>query len=369
MIRKLVNIGGLEVKPGMKAHGYMDVGVLAGGTQVRVPIQVLHGAFDGPRVCLESGMHGWEPMGTEILRRALLRVDPATLRGTIVCLPLTQPQSIEFGGSVESTGTRTSPADQLDLNKVWPGKHANAWLTERVAAVNWDVIKDCEYVIDYHDGTGACRELPVAFPQIFPVDSPMAIGGGADGTGGSGTQIALTKERMHELNELVLGMAKAFGSSAIWIRDKTPLTPTMLNGCCMTNSIPCLVVEAGGGSQLDDTITPAVECTLNLLRHLDMIDGDLILPKKQIMVDNYFVYRSYMGGFFIPEADYVLGSIVTKGQVLGKVLDPFTSEVKEECVSPINGWLISTRIMMPINPGGYIAHIADSDRIVWERKN
>ena len=366
MTRKAVTIGGLTVQPGTREHGYMDVAVLAGGTQVRLPIQVFHGVFDGPRICLESGMHGWEPMGTEILRRALLRVDPAKLRGTIVCLPLTQPQSIEYGGSVESTGTRTSPADQLDLNKVWPGKHTNAWLTERVAAVNWDVIKNCEAVVDYHDGTGACNELPVAFPQIFPAGVAVTVGGEADGTGGGGQGVALTEGQRQELNAKVLAMAKAFGSTAIWIRDKSPFTPTMLNGCCMINGIPCLVVEAGGGSQLDETIEPSVECTLNMLKHFGMIDGELILPKRQIMVDHYYVFRSYMGGFFIPEPGYVMGGIVTKGQLLGKVLDPFTSEVKEECISPVNGWLISTRIKMPINPGGYIAHIADTDRIVWE---
>ena len=324
MTRKAVTIGGLTVQPGTREHGYMDVAVLAGGTQVRLPIQVIHGVFDGPRICLESGMHGWEPMGTEILRRALLRVDPAKLRGTIVCLPLTQPQSIEYGGSVESTGTRTSPADQLDLNKVWPGKHTNAWLTERVAAVNWDVIKNCEAVVDYHDGTGACNELPVAFPQIFPAGVAVTVGGEADGTGGGGQGVALTEGQRQELNAKVLAMAKAFGSTAIWIRDKSPFTPTMLNGCCMFNGL------------------------------------------RQIMVDHYYVFRSYMGGFFIPEPGYVMGGIVTKGQLLGKVLDPFTSEVKEECISPVNGWLISTRIRMPINPGGYIAHIADTDRIVWE---
>jgi hypothetical protein len=44
-----------------------------------------------------------------------------------------------------------------------------------------------------------------------------------------------------------------------------------------------------------------------------------------------------------------------------------TSEVVETCTSPVNGIVVSSRIRMPINPGGYIAHIADTDTITWER--
>jgi len=62
-----------------------------------------------------------------------------------------------------------------------------------------------------------------------------------------------------------------------------------------------------------------------------------------------------------------LGAHVKKGQVLGRVVDPVTSEVLEECTSPINGIMVSTRVRMPINPGGYIAHIADTDSVIWER--
>jgi predicted deacylase len=100
-----------------------------------------------------------------------------------------------------------------------------------------------------------------------------------------------------------------------------------------------------------------------------MIGGKPILPQKQIMVNNYVVYRSQMGGFYLGEPGIKLGVKVKKGQLLGKIVDPVTSEVVEECRSPLNGLIISRRIRMPINLGGYIAHIADLDAIIWERKN
>jgi predicted deacylase len=98
-----------------------------------------------------------------------------------------------------------------------------------------------------------------------------------------------------------------------------------------------------------------------------MIDGEPVLPERQVMVDNYVVYRSLTGGFYLQEPEIQLGAEVEEGQVLGRVVDPVTSEVMETCRSPVNGIVISRRVRMPINPGGYIAHIADIDSIIWER--
>ena len=33
----------------------------------------------------------------------------------------------------------------------------------------------------------------------------------------------------------------------------------------------------------------------------------------------------------------------------------------------MNAIVISSRVRMPINPGGYVAHLADIDSIVWRR--
>ena len=129
-----------------------------------------------------------------------------------------------------------------------------------------------------------------------------------------------------------------------------------------------MVVEAGGGSAFDETVDMAVENTLNVMKHLKMIEGELVLPERQIFVNNYVVYRSVTGGYYLAEPEIKLGAEVKKGQVLGRVIDPLTSEEREVTRSPVNGIIISRRIKMPINPGGYIVHIADTDSIIWERE-
>lgn len=367
MSKSDVTIAGQSIAPGEKGFGYLHVGTLAARTEVRVPYQVINGAQSGKTLLLEGTLHGWEPMGAEVIRRAMLQVDPAQLRGTIYCLPLAHPFTVEFGGTIESAGQRVSPADNLDLNQVWPGSKKNAWLTQQIAHVLWnEVVSKVEYVVDFHDGTGACDELPVAFPHIFPDSAPYVAGAGADGVGEDGVDYNLSKEHVQRINTEMIAMAKAFGSDVIW-RRQHPLNPRMLMGQCAINGIVPLVVETGGGGMIDDQIDKSVICTLNILKHLGMIDGELELPERQVMVENYVVYRSLEGGFYLKDPGAHVGDMVTKGQVLGQVVDPVTSEVVEECTSPVNGRLISTRVRMPINPGGYIAHVADYDSIIWER--
>jgi predicted deacylase len=371
MAREAIEVGGITVRPGESKFGFLHVAYLAAKTEVRIPFQVVHGVDDGPTVCLESTLHGWEPMGAEVLRRALLRVNPRALRGTILSIPLANPMSVEIGGGIEGAGQRINPADHLDLNRVWPGKSENAWLTERMADVLWrEIVSRSDYLIDYHDGTGSSEELPVTFAFAFPTGSADAVRAEvADGIGaGPAVPTATPLERMKAMNEQIRGLATAWGSTVIWWREQ-PVNPAMILGAAMLKGIVPLYVETGGAHTIDWTIDASVECTLNLLKHLGMIDGAPVLPKRQIMVSNYVVARSKTGGFYQVNENVKLGSEIKKGTVIGTVLDPLTSEILEEYRSPVNAIVVSRRVRMPINPGGYVAHLADLDAIVWERTN
>ena len=354
MSGKSITCGDITAKPGERKYGYLHVGYMAANTECRIPLQILNGAKEGPVLCLESTLHGWEPVGAEIIRRALQRVDPAELSGTVLALPLAHPFAVEFGGNIEGAGLRTNPSDNLDLNRVWPGKKdgggfptPNGWLTEQIAHAMWnEVVKKADYLLDFHDGTGSCDELPVAFPQSYP-----------DGEQGC----------LPDLTERVRELAKAFGAQVTWWDDVEHLDTSMITGSFAANGGVPLVVEAGGGSADDETVDMAVENILNVIKYLEMIEGELVLPERQIFVDNYVVYRSVSGGYYLAEPEIKLGAKVKKGQILGRVIDPLTSEVREVTRSQVNGIVISRRIKMPMNPGGYVAHIADTDAIIWER--
>jgi predicted deacylase len=194
-----------------------------------------------------------------VLRRALLKVNPKTLRGTILNIPLANPMSVEIGGGIEGAGQRINPADHLDLNRVWPGKSENAWLTERIADVLWrEVVSRCQYLIDYHDGTGSSEELPVTFATVFPTDTTAAVRAeGADGVGAA-PAAALTGipiEKMKAMNEKIRDLAIAWGSTVISWRER-PVNPAMILGSAMLNDIVPLYVSRRGRT-IDWTSTPA----------------------------------------------------------------------------------------------------------------
>ena len=355
MTDRAITCGEVTANPGESKFGYLHVGYMAANTECRIPFQIINGAKEGPVLCVESTLHGWEPVGAEIIRRALLQVDAENLVGTVLSLPLAHPFTVEFGGNIEGAGLRTNPSDNLNLNRAFPGKlddggfpAPNGWLTEQIAYHLWnEVVKQADYLLDFHDGV-SCDELPVAFPQAYP-----------DGEQGC----------RPNLSEEVKELAKAFGSEVIWWRGSRSLNTSMISGSVAANGGVPLVVEAGGGDRIDETVDQAADCVLNVMKYLGMIEGDPVLPERQIMVDNYMVYRSITGGYYIQEPEVRIGEKVEKGQLLGKVVDPLTSEVREVTRSPLNGIIVSRRISLPINPGGYIAHIADTDSIVWEREN
>ena len=334
-----VTVGDVAVEPGQSAFGALRCGVLAGGTECRIGFQVINGRHPGPTLCLISTLHGWEPMGAEIIRRALLGIDPRALAGTVISVPIANPFALEFGGTVESSGTVVNPSDNLNLNRVFPGKNQYAWLTERMAFLLFDeVVRRSDVVLDFHDGTGATKMLPVG---LFP-DLPGAQG-----------------ERLTEL-------AKAFGAPVG--RRHSPSYPGLLVQTAATElGIIGMSPHIAGMGIVDENVDKGAVCIRNAMKHLGMIDGEPDVPAGQFIDTHYLVYRSETGGFLFVEDGIELGGRVRKGQVIARVIDPLTSQEREVCTAPFDAVVSQLRVRLPLNPGGYVCHLDDLSSVIWER--
>lgn len=109
----------------------------------------------GPKVVLSAGVHGDEYEGQIILNQLIRQLEPEQISGQIIILPMANFPAAQ-------AGLRTSPLDDLNLNRIFPG-NAHGTPTEMIAHYMETVImKGADYYVDIHSGGSSLEYLPVA---------------------------------------------------------------------------------------------------------------------------------------------------------------------------------------------------------------
>ncbi|MEE9416078.1 MAG: succinylglutamate desuccinylase/aspartoacylase family protein [Acidimicrobiales bacterium] len=152
MSRATLEFAGQQIKPGRRKQVELPIAKMASGTQVSLPVIVVHGKTDGPSIWLDAAIHGDEINGIEIIRRVLRKVDARTLAGTIYAVP-----TVNVHGFLAND--RYMP-DRRDLNRSFPGS-ARGSLASRIAYLFMnEIVSRCELGIDLHSGSGDRKNLP-----------------------------------------------------------------------------------------------------------------------------------------------------------------------------------------------------------------
>ncbi|HEY3060576.1 MAG TPA: succinylglutamate desuccinylase/aspartoacylase family protein [Chloroflexota bacterium] len=300
----------------------IPVTMLASGRELFLPLHRLEGRGAGPTLGLSAVVHGDEPLTNEIVRRVLESIDPAELRGTILAVPVANPLAFE-------ALTRHTPIDQLDMNRNFPGS-PSGWLSEQIAHVlATRFVSQLDVHIDLHTG------------GVFPTVDYVYI-----------------FDRSRELS-------LAFGSTFLF-EPSQPYQGTFALPAAQ-KGIPFFTAEVGGGSFLDTHyIAHGVRGVMNVLRQLNMIDGDVVRPPQQTIVTEMAVIRPRVGGVLYPEVGLdMLGKEVAGGTLLGRVVSPYTFETLEEIRAPYDrGVMILLRgALMRVHPGDYgymVANLASA---------
>ncbi|MDA8019584.1 MAG: succinylglutamate desuccinylase/aspartoacylase family protein, partial [Thermoanaerobaculia bacterium] len=131
-----MRIGDLEVGPGRKGRVELPVARVFTGTQLSLPVVVVHGRRPGKKLWLDAAIHGDELNGIRIIREVLRILDPRRLRGVVVAAPV-----VNVFGLIHNS--RYLP-DRRDLNRCFPGSRRGS-LASRLARLFVDeVVKKCE---------------------------------------------------------------------------------------------------------------------------------------------------------------------------------------------------------------------------------
>ncbi|MDW3225318.1 MAG: N(2)-acetyl-L-2,4-diaminobutanoate deacetylase DoeB [Paracoccaceae bacterium] len=126
---------------------------------ILIPICVVKNG-DGPSALLTGGNHGDEYEGPLALRALAQTLDPAHITGRVILIPFMNQPAF-------SQGTRVSPLDQGNMNRVFPGKPDGS-PTEKIADYfQRTLLPMADVVLDFHSGGKTLDFLPYAASHVL----------------------------------------------------------------------------------------------------------------------------------------------------------------------------------------------------------
>lgn len=283
------------------------------------PVLLVNGAKAGPTLCLTAAIHGDELNGIEIVRRILHNIDPATLTGAVIGVPIVNLQGFQRASRYL--------IDRRDLNRYFPGTPQGSSASRIAYSFFHEVIQHCNYLIDLHTGSAKRTNLP----QIRA-----------------------------DLNDTAVAkFAKKFGGTVILHSTGTQGT---LRRASSQAGIPAVTLEAGESHSLQESaVQHGVNSIQKLLYQLNMLEQTIHIERNPEATYHHSSWvRINYGGLLFSKVK--LGDYVTKDQILGTVTDPITN-LRKEIISPYNGRIIGKAVNQVVMPGfaGFHVGIKHSD--------
>ncbi len=323
-----MHVVGLSVPPGRAVRHSIEVAELADGSKITLPLLLMNGASDGPRVYLGAAIHGDEVTGIAILAEVCARVQPALLAGSLLCVLVQNPLAFQVEHRVPIGLYLKSPLDQMPIDPwvSFPG-NAEGNITERLAATLFSLIKTCDYAIDIHTPTRGGRYVPIS---ILP---HPALG-----------------EAFRRAENLAL----AFGSGYIM---KTQAGLYVADGILCVEAtragVPAFTFEIGEGGRLEADLVPiGVRCISNTLRFLEMLPGALEPPPETVVMTQFVGVRATKGGLL--QTAVSLGARVRQGDVLARLYSVYGDE-RETICAPVDGTFVRMTTFASVAAGERVA--------------
>ena len=323
-----MRMAGLSVPAGSAVRHSLEVAELADGSRVTLPLLLIHGASDGPRLYLGAGIHGDEVSGIAILSQLCAQVQAARLAGSILCVLVQNPLAFQAEHRIPVGLYLKSPLDQMPIDPwaSFPG-NAEGNLTERLAATLFRLITTCDYAIDIHTPTRGGRYVPIA---ILPHP-------------GLGEAFRRAEE-----------VAMAFGSGYIMKTQAGMYVADGILGVEATRAgVPAFTFEIGEGGRLEPDLLPiGVRCLSNALRFLGMLPGALEPPPETVVMTQFVGLRATQGGLLHTAAS--LGARVTRGEVLARIYTVYGEE-RETIRAPLDGTFVRMTTFPSVATGERVA--------------
>jgi predicted deacylase len=309
-------IDGNEIKPGNRLRINIDMGSIYDFTDVKMPVEIIHGKQDGPTLFVSSAIHGDEINGIEIVRRLLASKALNKICGTLILIPVVNI----FGFNDRS---RYLP-DRRDLNRCFPGLKNGSLTSQLAHKFMQEIVLKSDFGIDLH--TAAFHRCN--YPQI----------------------------RADISDKFTFELAKAFEAPVL---IDSNLRDGSLRAAVNYANIPMILFEAGEALRFDEfSIATGVKGILNVMCKI----GILKTRKKQEAATKKMFIARFSSWVRAPNSGIhimrqKLGKIVKKGEVLGEISNPF-GDHKTLVKAHESGLIIGVSNLPLTNKGDALFHIA-----------
>jgi predicted deacylase len=292
------------------------VASLPDGTTLTIAVTVLVGSRPRPRLAAIGGVHGNEYPGPLAILELARDLRPETLKGTVVLVPFANPLAY-------NAGSRVSPEDGVNLNRVFPGSAAGT-LTHRMAdALVTGIIQDADLAIDLHSAEATGEMMPMA------------------GFRERGDDIARRSARA----------AAAFRLEMNWMMRWAPGTlSTALN----ERGVAAVGCEIGGGGVAASTDVALYRQGIERCLRFLGIHGDPLSVEPPNTVEVMDDIVAPVSGLIVDRAD--LRAPVRIGQVVATIRDTW-GETVAELRSPWDGRVVHVRHFRQVRAGETVMSI------------
>lgn len=255
------------------------------GASVSIPYWRLDGARPGPRLTVLAGVHGTEYPSMAAVRRFAAALDPATMSGTVVAVPIV---------NLPSFWSRTPfvvPVDGKNLNREFPGDPDGSYTAALAHRVTQELIVGSDQLIDCHAG-----DLPEALEPFVLYEQSRV------------------EDRSRDL-------ALAYGLGHLVRQSSATRTVTGSTSAAAADlGIPAIIAESGQHGILDRlAVDRHVRGLENVARLLGILDGPPAATPAPVEHDGWEWIRTPRAGWWEPTVG--VGESVAAGQHLGTVSD------------------------------------------------
>jgi predicted deacylase len=297
---------------------------------VPVPLMVARRG-NGPTVLLTGANHGDEYEGSVAIMHLMRELKLEELNGRLILIP-----ALNFPAYLN--GTRTSPLDKGNLNRLFPGD-ANGTPTQMIAHyIESELMPKADYILDFHAGGTTMDYVPMLFVNR-PVDAAAA----------------------GKTEQLI----KAFGAPRVMYMDALE-SELMIGSAARKNNTFFATGEFGGKGAVGLEGLAIVERGIKGLLHaLGVVPAfepkDRPAPSKRYSFrGEHYIFAPVPGIF---EPSFRLGDQVKAGDLAGLIHDPYRPwSEPERVVFRAGGLAVMQRTLARVDAGACLGHLAEEER-------